>query len=102
MHRSLAAGIAAVALGAGTMMTGTAFAGADPDDGVGMVCQKVTDAQSDATAAAALASTGFKLLGEEKPVGFSCSVASNPADANFCATATYFDGVIALGNQGPC
>lgn len=102
-RRSLATGFATLALGAGAMLTtaGAASAGID-DDGVNMACSKVTDAGSDAGAAAALAASGLKLEGVDKPVGFACTPVTDPSDANFCATATAYNGAIAIGSPDPC
>lgn len=102
MRTRLASGLAAATLGAGAMLMTAGPASADiDDDGVNMACQKVTDAGSDANAAAALAATGLKLEGQDKPVGFACTPA-NPSDANFCATATAYNGAVAIGSADPC
>jgi hypothetical protein len=102
-RRSLATGFAAVALGAGAMLTTAGPASADiDDDGINMFCTKVTDAGSDANAAATLAAAGLKVEGTDKPVGFACTPVSNPADANFCANATAYNNAIAFGSADPC
>jgi len=103
MRMRLASGLAATALGAGAMLVtaGPASAGID-DDGVNMACQKVTDAGSDANAAAALAASGLKVEGADKPVGFSCTAVTDPSDANFCANATAYNGAVAFGSADAC
>jgi len=103
MRRRFATGLAAATLGAGALLVtaGPASAG-NGDDGVNMACTKVTDAGADAGAAGALAMTGLKLEGVDKPVGFACQPVKDPSKANFCATATMYNGAIALGSPDPC
>lgn len=102
-RRRLGTGFAAAALGAGAILTTAGPASADVgDDGVNMACAKVTDAGSDATASNAVAATGLKLEGADKPVGFSCKPVGSASDANFCATATAYQNAIAFGTPGPC
>lgn len=103
MRRRLGLGFATAALGAGAFLTtaGPASAGIG-DDGINMACQKVTDAGSDQNAAAALAMAGIQLQGVDKPVGFACTPVKDPKQANFCATATAYNGAIAIGSPDPC